>query len=97
MRAKQTEHGTTVWLSAHDTYDWAHKPGAAWPCSTLSGKCLVVVFEANGDLVDVTVNGQGLSMMSDTDGHEFNACLSDHLRDQFGPDHSAIRDCPALT
>ncbi len=59
MRSKMQEDGSTnLWLSADDTWNWAHKPGAAWPCSTLAGNRVFVAFESNGDLVDFTVNGK---------------------------------------
>jgi hypothetical protein len=25
-----------LWLSADDTYGWAHRPGERWPCFTLA-------------------------------------------------------------
>jgi len=84
MRFK--DHGTSVqiWLSARDTYDWAHKVGAAWPCSTLANKRIFAAFDTNS-LCDVTVNGnQGLNMM---DGAEFNAITSDFLATKLDKDH----------
>jgi len=89
MRAKQTEHGTKLWLSASDTYDWAHRIGNSWPCSFYAGQRLFAEFDCNGDLVDIAVNGR---LEEDGDGNEFNAITSDFLRERFGPNHPAIRD-----
>jgi hypothetical protein len=64
-----------MWLSARDTYNWAHKAGASWPCSTLGDKRLVVVVDRNG-LCDLTVDGRGDT--GEIDGQELDACISDH-------------------
>ena len=69
--------GTKLWLSAHDTYQWAHKAGAAWPCSFLADKPLFAEFDSNSDLVDLAVNyGRG---NQDCPSDEFNAITSDFL------------------
>ena len=69
--------GNTIklWLSANDTYDWANRPGASWPCSFLAGKKLFAEFD-NGDLVDFAVNGKdGV----DVDCNEFTAITDDFI------------------
>lgn len=66
------ESGLTVRISAAETRDWAHRPGAAWPCSTLSAHRLVVALDGSGDLVDF--GGPG-----DADGRELTAMLADEL------------------
>jgi hypothetical protein len=68
--------GYVLWLSARDTYSWAHKPGAAWPCSTLSDRRLVVVCDSNG-LCDFTSDGK--TAPDDIDGAELCAIVADHL------------------
>ena len=80
MRTQRFGNTVKVWASARDTYDWAHKPGAAWPCSTLSGHRFYAEFQG-GDLVDLTVDGS--SDEPDFDGHEFNAFIQYML----GTDH----------
>ena len=65
--------GNKIWLSANDTYNWAHKPGASWPCSQLSGHRVFAEFADNGDLVDYTVDGR----IKDVDANELNAILAD--------------------
>jgi hypothetical protein len=76
MRIEVYENGYTIWLSAYDTYEWAHKPDAWWPCSTLSDKRFMAVVDANG-LCDLTVNGRDAP---DTiDGAELDAIVADHL------------------
>ena len=66
----------TMWLSAHDTYQWAHKAGASWPCSQLSNHQAVICVDSNG-LYDLTIDdGKG---NQDIDGAELAACVSDHL------------------
>ncbi len=92
MRTRKDANGTTVWLSALDTHNWAHKPGARWPCSALEGNRLRAEFDARGDLIDVAINGRTLDAGAIVPGDEFNACISDHLRKVFGSDHPAIRD-----
>lgn len=67
-----------VWFSAKDTYEWAHKPNAAWPCSTISNKRIFAEFH-NGDLVDIAINGKCLSDENSIDGYEFNAFVYDML------------------
>ena len=89
MRVDSGKYGTKVWLSATDTYEWAHRIGAAWPCSTLSGKRLWAEFDSTGDLVDMAINGGRGDQ--ECDGHEFNAIMSDVLRERCGENHPAIR------
>ena len=65
-----------LWLSTNDTYNWAHRAGALWPCSFLSGKRLFAEFDCKGDLIDGTTNGKhGCNCPSD----EFNAITTDFL------------------
>ena len=74
MRIKR--NGTTVklWLSVNDTYNWAHRPGARWPCSQLAGKRLFAKFD-DGDLVEYTVNGLSVDIPRD----EFTAITDDFI------------------
>lgn len=77
MRVKRDQHGTRAWFSARDTYDWAHKPGARWPCSTLSDRSVFCAFDARGNLEDFAINGGRGSQ--DCDSHELEAMLADLL------------------
>lgn len=85
MRIKDNGNSVTLWASARDTYDWATKPGAAWPCSTLSGHRFVAVFD-DGGLVDFSVDGRG---GFDADGHELSCICADFLRGRISEDHPA--------
>jgi hypothetical protein len=67
--------GGKLWLSENDTYNWAHRDGASWPCSTLSGKRLFAEFDNHGNLVDMAINGGRGDQ--ECDGHEFNAITND--------------------
>ena len=64
-----------MWLSDRDTYDWAHREGEAWPCSTLSDRRLAVCVDDNG-LYDLRVDG---CRVEDVDPHELEAIVTDHL------------------
>lgn len=86
MKVQISNGNIRLWLSADDTYDWAHKTGAIWPCSKLAGKRLFAEFDANG-LVDYRVNGRdGIDIPSD----EFNAITSDFLRVKLPEDHPLL-------
>lgn len=74
MRITRLEKGYKLWLTAGETYSWAHNPGAAWLCSELSGRRLFVEVDSNG-LLDYRVDGRH----SDIGADEFNACVADHL------------------
>lgn len=75
MKIEKQDNTIKLWLSAEDTYRWANKPGATWPCSVLSGKTLFAKF-SNGDLVDHTIDSKdGV----DVPGDEFDAITSDFL------------------
>lgn len=74
MSAAGAITGYTLWLSRSDTYRWARKPGAAWPCSKCSGRRLVVGVNSNG-LCDLAVDGRTV----DVDGNELEAIVADHL------------------
>ena len=76
MRIVREGNTVKLWLSANDTYEWAHRSGAAWPCSTLSGRRLFAEF-SDGDLVDISINGGRGDQ--DCDGHEFNAITDDAI------------------
>ena len=78
--------GVSLKVSATETYDWAHRPGAIWPVSQLSGHRFAALFDANG-LLDLTVDGR--SDTGDVPADEFNAITSDFLRDRLPVDHPA--------
>ena len=71
MRKRIDDNGFTLWLSKNDTYDWAHRSGAAWPCSELSGKRCVIEFDDNG-LCDFTVNGRDGADVPGDEGAKYN-------------------------
>ena len=91
MRVRHGAGGTQLWLSADDTYRWAHRPGAHWPGSDLSGHRVYVELDRNGDLLDVTVDGKygdpqtGMHGRVDVSANELDALIEDaignaHLR-----------------
>ncbi len=75
MRIMKTDNSVKLWLSATDTYNWAHRSGDSWPCSQLSGRRVFAEFENNGDLVDMAIDGKS----KDCDATEFNAITSDFI------------------
>ena len=78
MNIKKGPYITKIWASPLDTYDWAHREGNAWPCSTLSDKRVFVALDSKGDLVDLAINsGRG---SQEVDGHELNAFIEDALK-----------------
>lgn len=77
-----------VKLSARDTYDWAHRPGASWPGSQLADRRVVAEFDSRGDLVDLSIDGGRGEQ--DVDETEFTACTSDFIARHF-PDHEAVK------
>ena len=84
MRVEVNEHDVSLWLSARDTYAWANKTGASWPCSTLSSKTVFAQFDRNG-LVEYRINGKHCEV----DGPEFDAITSDHLKEKLHESHPA--------
>ena len=74
--------GVKLWLSARDTYNWATKPGASWPCSQLRGLRLFVDYDRNG-LCDIAINGKS----GDCDANELNAIVADFLRPVLSVNH----------
>lgn len=84
MRTHINESHVTLWLSANDTYNWAHRSGSSWPCSQLSGRRLMAQFDSNG-LCDITIDGRN----RDCDATEFNAITSDYLATRLPADHPA--------
>ena len=78
MRKVENGNFVKLWLSANDTFSWANKSGAAWPCSFLSGKRLFAEFD-QGDLIDLDINGGRGSQ--DCPSDEFNAITDDFLKE----------------
>lgn len=79
MKTEKYDDGSVkLWLSTNDTYRWANKIGAYWPCSFLSDKRLFAKFAGNGDLVDMAVNGGRGNQ--DCPADEFNAITTDFLK-----------------
>lgn len=73
-------HGVTLRADNDALYEWAHRPGAAWPCSNLQDLgSLEAHFDAHG-LVDTT---------ADIPADEFNAFTSDALAAVLTPEHPA--------
>jgi len=88
MRIKEHNGSLKVWLSANDTYLWATRPGASWPCSELRGRRVFAEFDATGDLIDLAIDGGRGEQ--DCSSDEFNACLTDHIASRY-PNHPALR------
>lgn len=74
MKTKINPTSIRLWLSANETYQWAHKPGATWPGSQLSGRRLFAEWDSNG-LCGFAVDGK----QYDIDAVELSACTSDYL------------------
>jgi hypothetical protein len=84
MRVRIEDDSVTLWLSASDTWDWAHRRGAAWPGSQLGGRRLVACFDRHG-LVDLTIDGGRGDQ--DVCCDEFNAITSDFLKQKLPQNH----------
>lgn len=82
MRLSITDNGFKCWLSARDTYAWAHRPGRRWPCSELSDRRVFCEYDAGG-LVDLSVDGRDADVSSD----ELTACVGDHVLARLPADH----------
>ena len=67
--------GYSIRLSARETNWWAYRPHALWPCSFLAGRRLFAEFAANGDLVDMNIDG-GCGDQ-DCPADEFTAIVAD--------------------
>lgn len=83
MRVLIHADSVVLWASARDTYNWAHRSGELWPCSTLSDNRVVVTFDTTG-LVDLAVNGRDAG---DIDSHELSALCADLIRTKLSRDH----------
>jgi len=88
-RIQHNEHGTSLWLSARDTEEWANRPGARWPCSFLAGRRLFAAFDSHGNLVDMSVDGGRGEQ--DCPGDEFDAITTDFIINAGLTNHPAIR------
>lgn len=83
MRLLDNGDSVALWVSARETYDWAHRIGSAWPCSVLSGHRFFAAFDTNG-LYDLTVNG---GEASDVPSDELSAIVADLLGERLATDH----------
>jgi len=66
-----------IWLSARDTTNWANRPSALWPCSTIAGHRLFAEFDKDGNLLDYTIDGRNDQHTDAIDVTEFNAITDD--------------------
>ena len=83
MRALVGDSHVTLWASAHDTYEWAHRARDSWIGSELSGRRFAAMFDSAG-LVELTVNGRdGVEVPE----RELSCCCADLLRDRLPTDH----------
>lgn len=82
MRLQTFAGGFNLWLSADDTWRWATRSNAAWPCSQLRGNRVFVQFDRNG-LCDFTMNGRS----ADCDASELSAIVADHLVGKLPKEH----------
>ncbi len=85
MRCKIHPDCVKVWITAGETWAWAHRPGDSWPGSDLAGRRVFAEFDRNG-IVDLAVDGS-----SEWDGTatELSACCSDHLAKRLPKAHPA--------
>lgn len=82
MRTHRQGAFTRFTFTADDTYTWATRTGAAWPCSALSGRRLSITVDGitpDCDLIDIRIDGHALSPESLYDmENELSAFLTDH-------------------
>lgn len=74
MRVTVTDTTLLLHADGDDTYNWAHKPGAVWPCSVLAGQPFRAMFDRNGLLDFASPADSG-----DLSGAELSACAADLL------------------
>lgn len=86
MRIKELNGYIALWLSANDTANWASN----WPQAYIYNKRMMAVFDPDGDLVDLTINGKN----GDCPLDEFNAICYDHIKPRF-PEHNCIKNMRA--
>jgi hypothetical protein len=87
VRVITTKTGVSLRMDREDTYAWAHREGAAWSCSRLSGKRFRADFDRNG-LCDLWVgDGYAGKANGDIPADEFNAIVADHLEGKLPTDH----------
>jgi hypothetical protein len=79
MRVRIHDTSVSLWLSANDTYQWAHN----WPYSELSSRRLYVCFDSNG-LCDLAIDGRN---DIDVSANELNAITSDYLAKRLPRNH----------
>jgi hypothetical protein len=79
--ASSGDDGSQVNGTRSQLYAWAHRAGAAWPCSQLAKfDEVTATFDARGDLVDlVTVDIDQPGREDDIPADELNAWTSDVL------------------
>lgn len=78
MKIKKTKNTTQVWISSNETFKWARRPNAQWPCSTLADRRIFVELASNGDLVDIKINGK--NPKNNIDSHELNSLLNNLIK-----------------
>jgi hypothetical protein len=75
--------GYALTLSEFETFEWAHRAGKLWPCSSLSGFSLTVEVDSNGLCGLTTIDEYDIECELDVDGHELDAIVSDHLPSEY--------------
>ena len=84
MRFRDNGMGFCLWLSASDTWAWAHRPGSVWPCSSLAGRRLFVAFDRSG-LEVLTIDGKP----GDCCHRELSAIVAHYAAEKLDTDHPA--------
>lgn len=49
------DNGIVLYLSADDTYKWAHRPGRMWPCSRAADRHIKIHIDRDGNKGDIEV------------------------------------------
>ena len=78
MRIRGDDNGYTLWLSAHDTSEWANRAGFRGWVNRFRGVRVKVTVDSNG-ISEVTINGRE----GDVPNDELEAIVGDHLPAQF--------------
>jgi hypothetical protein len=74
--------GYILTLSESEIYDWAHRAGKLWPCSTLSRISLSIEVDSNG-LCGLETRDSDDVIELDVDGNELDAIIADHLPPEY--------------